>query len=63
LAPRPGRIDSVYEVPLPMERGLEMKQAPEFLKLRARIVERIRDTSGIRTDLELLQKLSKRAAD
>jgi len=62
MAPRPGRIDCVYEVSLPRERTLAMKQSPEFLALRMRIVERIRDTSGIRTDLELLAKLSKRAA-
>jgi len=62
MAPRPGRIDSIYDVPLPRERSLEMKQGPEFLKLRARILERIRDTSGIRTDLELLQKLSRHAS-
>jgi len=60
MAPRPGRIDSIYEVPLPRERSLDMKQAPEFLKLRAKILERIRETSGIRTDLELLRKLSQR---
>jgi len=61
MAPRPGRIDSIYEVPLPGERRLAMKHTPEFLRLRAQILERIRDTSGIRTDLELLQKLSRRA--
>jgi NitT/TauT family transport system ATP-binding protein len=61
MAPRPGRIDSIYEVPLPGERSFAMKHTPEFLRLRAQILERIRDTSGIRTDLELLQKLSRRA--
>jgi NitT/TauT family transport system ATP-binding protein len=61
MAPRPGRIDSVYEVPLPRERALMMKHAPEFLALRFRILERIRDTSGMRTDLELLQRLSQQA--
>ena len=61
MAPRPGRIDSVYEVPLPRERALAMKHTPEFLALRFRILERIRDTSGMRTDLELLQRLSQQA--
>jgi NitT/TauT family transport system ATP-binding protein len=61
MAPSPGRIDSVYEVPLPRERALTMKHAPEFLALRFRILERIRDTSGMRTDLELLQQLSRQA--
>ena len=61
MAPRPGRIDSVYEVPLPRERAQTMKHTPEFLALRFRILERIRDTSGMRTDLELLQRLSQQA--
>ena len=38
-----------------------MKHSAEFLALKARIVERIRETSGLRTDLELLQRLAKRA--
>jgi NitT/TauT family transport system ATP-binding protein len=62
MAPRPGRIDSIYDVPLPASRRLEMKYSPPFLELRAQVLERIRDTCGIRTDLELLQKLSKRIA-
>ena len=62
MAPRPGRIDSMYTVPLPEHRSQEMKQAPEFLALRSQILERIRVTSGIKTDLELLQKLSRRAS-
>ncbi len=61
MAPRPGRVDSVYDVPLPLERALAMKHTPEFLALRYRILERIRDTSGMRTDLELLQRLSQQA--
>ncbi len=61
MAPRPGRIDSVFEVPLPATRHQDMKTAPEFLQLRARILARIRETSGIKTDLERLQKLSREA--
>jgi NitT/TauT family transport system ATP-binding protein len=62
MAPRPGRIDSIYDVPLPRSRTQEMKHTPQFLQLRARILGRIRDTSGLRTDFELLQKLSRRAS-
>jgi NitT/TauT family transport system ATP-binding protein len=60
MAPRPGRIDSTYDVPLPGNRAVEMKHSPEFLALKSRIVERIRETSGLRTDLELLQRLARR---
>jgi NitT/TauT family transport system ATP-binding protein len=61
MAPRPGRIDSTYDVPLPGNRTVEMKHSAQFLALKSQIVERIRNTSGLRTDLELLQRLAKRA--
>lgn len=60
MAPRPGRIDSTYDVPLPRDRCAEMKHSPEFLTLKTRILQRIRTTSGLRTDLELLQRLARR---
>jgi NitT/TauT family transport system ATP-binding protein len=63
MAPRPGRIDSIHAVPLPRERSLTMKHSREFLDLRSTILERIRETSGVRTDLELLRKLSLSARD
>ena len=58
MAPRPGRIDTVYQVPLPAVRNQEMKLAPEFLRLKREIVQRIRETSGMKTDLEMLERLS-----
>jgi NitT/TauT family transport system ATP-binding protein len=61
MAPRPGRIDSVHEVPLPAWRTQDMKLTPEFIALKREIVARIRETSGMKTDLELLEKLSKQA--
>jgi len=63
MAPRPGRIQSIYDVPLLPEREQGMKHAPEFLRLKSEILARIRETSGLRTDLELLQKLSRRASN
>ena len=63
MAPRPGRIDTVYEVPLPAERSQDMKLAPEFLALKREILERIRETSGMKTDFELLRKLSQGTVD
>jgi NitT/TauT family transport system ATP-binding protein len=58
MAPRPGRIDSIYTVPLAPTRAQDMKHAAPFLALKNQILERIRATSGLRTDLELLRKLS-----
>ncbi|CAG2136762.1 Aliphatic sulfonates import ATP-binding protein SsuB [Cupriavidus yeoncheonensis] len=62
MAPRPGRIDSVYEVPLPATRRQEMKHTQEFLQLKRDILARIRMTSGMQTDLDLLDQLSRAAA-
>jgi NitT/TauT family transport system ATP-binding protein len=61
MAPRPGRIDSIHEVPLPRQRTQDMKQSAQFLELRRTILARIRETAGMKTDLELLQKLSRQA--
>ena len=58
MAPRPGRIDSTYQVPLPDRRQPNMKHSAEFLKLKLEIVDRIRETSGMKTDFEQLEKLS-----
>ena len=57
MAPRPGRIDSIYDVPLPLQRSQDMKLSSEFVRLKGEIVGRIRETSGMKTDLELLDKL------
>lgn len=59
MAPRPGRIDSVVHVPLPAERHRDMKLSPEFLQLKRQLLDRIRDTSGMKTDLDLLDKLNR----
>ncbi len=62
MAPRPGRIDSTYEVPLPAHRDQGMKQLSGFAQLRRRILDRIRETAGMKTDLEQLQKLSRQSS-
>ena len=62
MQPRPGRIHSIYPVPLPAQRDQEMKHAPEFRALKAEILARIRESSGMATDQDLLNKLH-RASD
>jgi NitT/TauT family transport system ATP-binding protein len=59
MAPRPGRIDSIVEVPFGPERRQDLKLSPEFTALKRSILERIRETSGIRTDLDQLEKLTR----
>ncbi|MHA4871350.1 ABC transporter ATP-binding protein [Duganella sp. PWIR1] len=58
MAPRPGRVDSVFEVPFGAERHQDLKLAPEFTELKRQILDRIRETSGMKTDLEQLKKLT-----
>jgi NitT/TauT family transport system ATP-binding protein len=62
MAPSPGRIDSICEVPLPAERDQDMKEAPEFLQMRRRVLTRIRETCNVKTDLHLLAKLTRQAS-
>ena len=63
MAPRPGRIDTVYEVPFGDQRTQDLKHAPEFVRLKRDILDRIRETSGMKTDLEQLARLSAEAAE
>lgn len=63
MAPRPGRIDSIYEVPLPAKREQDMKLAPEFTRLKRQLLDRIRETSGMKTDLDQLERLTKVAEE
>ncbi|CAH0351935.1 ABC transporter ATP-binding protein [Aquabacterium sp. CECT 9606] len=63
MAPRPGRIDSIHSVPLPLIREQAMKLSPEFLQLKRLLLDRIRETSGMKTDFELLDQLCKSAQD
>ncbi len=58
MAPRPGRIDTVYDVPFGDQRVQDLKHEPGFVRLKRDILERIRETSGMKTDLEQLQRLS-----
>jgi len=60
LAPGPGRIDSIWATDLPpaLERTPELKQTPEFSGLAGRIRARIRETSGLQSDLQALRRLT-----
>jgi NitT/TauT family transport system ATP-binding protein len=63
MAPRPGRIDSIYDVPLPAKRQQDMKLSPEFTRLKRQLLDRIRETSGMKTDLDQLERLTKVAEE
>lgn len=61
MAPRPGRIDSIYPVTIPAQRDQDMKLSSEFLQQKKEILVRIRETSGMRTDHELLERMTRQA--
>ena len=58
LAPRPGRIDTIYKVPFAGPRHQELNHTREFLDMKREILERIRETSGMKTDTDLLDQMS-----
>ncbi len=61
MAPHPGRIDSICPVELPARRDQDMKLSPEFLQQKKSILHRIRETAGMRTDYELLERMTRQA--
>ena len=58
MEPRPGRIHSIYSVPLPTRRQQDMKHSAPFRDLKAEILKHIRMSSGMATDLDLLMQIS-----
>jgi NitT/TauT family transport system ATP-binding protein len=60
LAPNPGQVDSIYDVPLPPapQRNQDLKMTPEFLALKKTILDRIRSTSAVQTDLAMLKRMT-----
>jgi NitT/TauT family transport system ATP-binding protein len=64
LAPTPGRIDSVWcpDLPPALQRTQQLKRSPEFLTLEEQILERIRATSTLQSDLGALHRFTAHAA-
>ncbi|MCA3239150.1 MAG: ABC transporter ATP-binding protein [Curvibacter sp.] len=62
MQPRPGRIHSIYPVPLPAARTQEMKHGAEFRALKNEILARIRESAGVNTDQDLLERLNMAAS-
>lgn len=62
MQPRPGRIHSIYPVPLPAQRNQDMKHGVEFRALRHEILARIRESAGVNTDQDLLDRLNRAGA-
>jgi NitT/TauT family transport system ATP-binding protein len=60
LAPGPGRIDSVWPIGLApaLERTQDLKRSPAFLAASREILDRIRATSGLQSDLDALRRLT-----
>jgi len=60
LAPGPGRIDSVWPIGLPpaLERTQDLKRSAAFVAAAREILDRIRATSGLQSDLDALRRLT-----
>ena len=60
LAPHPGRIDGIHapDLPPPGERNPDLKLAPSLLHWKKIVLDRIRATSGVRHDLDKLNRLA-----
>ena len=63
MAPRPGRIDNIYQVNLPALRNQDMKLSPEFLQQKKEILIRIRETAGMQTDYDLLNRMTQQVTN
>jgi NitT/TauT family transport system ATP-binding protein len=63
MQPRPGRIHSIFPVPLPAQRTQDMKHSEAFRTLRTEILTRIRESTGITTDLDMLEQLNLQSTD
>ena len=58
LGSNPCHIDSVYDIPFGRERSHEMKFIPEFVSIRNDILNRIRATTEVRTNQDVLRKMT-----
>lgn len=59
MAPRPGRVDTIYKIPFGSNRDQDLKHSREFLDLKKEIVKRIKETSGMKTDTSLLGQMTR----
>jgi len=62
MQPRPGRVHSIYPVPLPAQRTQDMKHGAQFRELKNEILARIRESAGVNTDQDLLDRLNQAGA-
>jgi len=50
MSPHPGRIDTIYEVPLQGDRNVTMRVDPRFVALKRTVMDRVRETVGLSLD-------------
>lgn len=62
LAPNPGHIDSIHRIdlPPPLERNQDLKLGKDFLQHKKAILDRIRETTGVQSDMEMLKRMTRR---
>lgn len=62
MSPHPGRIDTIYDVPLPKTRNVTMRVDPKFLALKRQVMERVRETVGLSLDRSALGSIGAEAS-
>ena len=60
LAPNPGRVDSVHSIPWGRARTQDLKLDGAFVRLKGEILARIRATTAVHADRELLESMTAR---
>jgi NitT/TauT family transport system ATP-binding protein len=63
MAPRPGRIDTILDIPFCAGRTPAVRVQPDFLALKQQITQRIRETSGMAVDLLTLATLRRASSE
>ena len=58
LAPGPGRIDTVFDMPWGTSRTQDLRMEADFIAMKRAILARIRATGAVHTDHELLGKMT-----
>ena len=61
MSPHPGRIDTIYEVPLPRKRNVMMRVDPQFVGIKRSVMDRVRETVGLSLDRSSLGSIGAEA--
>ncbi|HVZ04086.1 ABC transporter ATP-binding protein [Hyphomicrobium sp.] len=55
MSPHPGRIDTIYDVPMDRDRNVMMRVDPRFVALKRMVMDRVRETVGLSLDKSAME--------